>query len=71
MTAHNPDHVLYTGGMAALLQRDGSLLFGDSRTIMKQETLTALYREPVYVFYSQMMGRDICLTGSMHENQEK
>ena len=71
MTTHNPDHVLYTGGMAALLQRDGSLLFGDSRTIMKQETLTALYREPVYVFYSQMMGRDICLTGSMHENQEK
>ena len=70
MTTHNPDHVLYTGGMAALLQRDGSLLFGDSRTIMKQETLTALYREPVYVFYLQMMGRDICLTGSMHENQE-
>ena len=47
MTTHNPDHVLDTGGMAAL------------------------YRESVYVFYSQMMGRDICLTGSMHENQEK
>lgn len=70
MTTHNPDQVLYTGGKAALLQREGNLLFGDSEEIMKQETLTELYREPVYVFYSQTMGRRICLTGSAHKKEE-
>lgn len=70
MTTHNPDQVFYTKGKAALLQKNGTLLFGDAEKIMTQETLSELYGEPVSVFYSKTMGRQVCLTGKVSESEE-
>lgn len=65
MTTHNPDQVFYTKGKVALLKRDKTLEFGEAELIMTQEKLTELYDEPVSVFYSECMGRKVCLTGAL------
>ena len=65
MTTHNPDQVLYTRGKVALLQKKGSVSFGEAEGIMREDVLSKLYNEPVHVFYSEIMGRRICLTGAI------
>ena len=63
MTTHNPDQVLYSGGKVALLDRTGALRFGSPEEILDEKVLSDLYREPVSVFYSEEMGRTVCLSG--------
>lgn len=63
MTTHNPDQVFYTGGIVALLDRQGKLYCGLPEHILTEASLTRLYQESVCVFYSEALKRRVCISG--------
>lgn len=63
MTTHNPDQVFYTGGIVALLDRQGKLYCGLPEHILTEASLTQLYQESVCVFYSEALKRRVCISG--------
>lgn len=60
ITTHNPDHSLLLGGRVAILERGGSLKFGDTDVILTEELLTSLYGTPLKLVNEPAVSRKIC-----------
>ncbi len=42
-TTHNPDHVLLLGGKVAIVEKNGTLRFGETRDMINEKSLSELY----------------------------
>lgn len=61
MTTHTPDHCIMLGGKVAILNKRGTLLFGDSNTLITEELLREVYHTNLRVVYVDEAGRNVCL----------
>ncbi len=61
ITTHNPDHALLLEGKVAALGPGGQFTFGDSRTVVSSEFLSALYGVELHLHHIPAIGRDVCI----------
>ncbi len=59
MTTHDPGHAFRIGGSALLLRRDLSAVFGPTRTVLTEASLSTAYGRRVTL--ADVAGRTICL----------
>lgn len=64
MTTHNPDQVFFIGGRVGVLNRSGVFEIGVVDQYLSEELLSRLYNEPVHLFYSNQLHRNICTAGA-------
>jgi len=64
MTTHNPDQVFFIGGRVGVLNRSGTFEIGVVDQYLSEDLLSRLYNEPVYLFYSNQLNRNICTAGA-------
>lgn len=64
MTTHNPDQVFFIGGRVGVLNRSGVFEIGLVDQYLTEELLSSLYNEPVQLFYSDQLNRNICTAGA-------
>lgn len=64
MTTHNPDQVFFIGGRVGVLNRSGVFEIGVVDQYLSEELLSRLYNEPVHLFYSNQLNRNICTAGA-------
>lgn len=60
-TTHNPDHALLLGGQAALLDKDGVLVYGPATDIITAENLSRIYECEVHLEYIPSLKRHVCI----------
>jgi len=65
ITTHNPDHAIMLGGTTAILDRAGHLEIGDSKKIITEERLQALYHTKLKLKFSDDVNRDIVIPPSI------
>lgn len=61
MTTHNPDHCLMAGGKVAVLDRQGNLMTGSCRDIIREDVLREIYHAEIKVAYNVEAGRSVCI----------
>jgi len=64
MTTHNPDQVFFIGGRVGVLNRSGTFEIGVVDQYLSEDLLSRLYNEPVHLFYSNQLNRNICTAGA-------
>lgn len=64
MTTHNPDQVFFIGGRVGVLNRSGVFEIGVVDQYLSEDLLSRLYNEPVHLFYSNQLHRNICTAGA-------
>ncbi|OXS26121.1 MAG: iron ABC transporter ATP-binding protein [Acetobacterium sp. MES1] len=64
MTTHNPDQVFFIGGRVGVLNRSGVFEIGVVEQYLSEDLLSRLYNEPVHLFYSNQLHRNICTAGA-------
>ena len=64
-TTHNPDHALLLGGKAAIINRQGELVFGDSAEMLQEEALSTLYGIQLAIGQGEGEGRRVCYMPSL------
>lgn len=64
MTTHNPDQVFFIGGRVGVLNRSGVFEIGVVDQYLSEDLLSRLYNEPVHLFYSDQLNRNICTAGA-------
>ncbi len=64
MTTHNPDQVFYIGGRVGVLYHSGAFEIGVVDQYLSEDLLSRLYNEPVHLFYSNQLHRNICTAGA-------
>jgi len=64
MTTHNPDQVFFIGGRVGVLNRSGTFEIGMVDQYLSEDLLSRLYNEPVHLFYSNQLNRNICTAGA-------
>lgn len=61
ITTHNPDHALLLGDKAAIVDRSGHIVQGNSSEILTEERLTEVYGIDLKIQYLETIGRTACL----------
>ena len=61
ITTHNPDHALLLGDKAAIVDRNGHIVQGNSSAILTEELLTEVYGIDLKIQYLESIGRTACL----------
>jgi len=70
-TTHNPDQALLIGGKAAVLDRSGRLVCGDSRALMDEASLSELYGVELRITSLAGTGRRVCFAPGLDETPKK
>jgi len=66
-TTHNPDQALLIGGKAAILDRSGNLICGDSHGLLSEALLSELYGVELCIASLEDLGRKVCFAPSLKE----
>lgn len=61
ITTHNPDHALLLDDKAAIVERSGKIIQGNSRNIITEETLCRVYETELRLLHIKEAGRMVCL----------
>lgn len=61
ITTHTPDYAILLGGKAAILDRQGHLIYGNTPQIITEDMLRTIYGEEVIIRWSSELNRQICL----------
>lgn len=61
ITTHNPDHALLLGDKAAIVQRSGTIIQGNSCDIITEDTLRQVYETDLRLLWVEEAGRTVCL----------
>jgi len=64
VTSHDPNQALLLGGKTALLSSEGTLVFGNTKEIVTEENLRAIYGVDINIRHLDD-GRDICIIPSI------
>jgi iron complex transport system ATP-binding protein len=65
MTTHNPDQPILLGGEVGMLDRDGSMVVGDTETAITSEKLSDLYQTELHLVYVDEVDRIACVSGKL------
>jgi len=68
-TTHNPDQALLIGGKTAIIDRHGTLLFGDSLELINEGFLTKLYGTKLCITNLSNLGRKVCYAPSLADGE--
>ena len=61
MTTHDPNQVILLDSKVGIMNREGHFEIGEKYSeIMKEETLSSLYRTDIKMVYVEELGRTIC-----------
>ena len=71
LTTHNPDHALLLGGSAAVLDREGHLVIGESHAVITETRLMALYRTQLRMSYVPEVSRTVCVSPPLDSDIDK
>ncbi|KNZ40734.1 ABC transporter ATP-binding protein [Acetobacterium bakii] len=63
MTTHNPDQVFFVGGRVGILNKKGQFEMGEANEYLSEDRLGYIYSEPVHIFYSHALKRNVCTSG--------
>ena len=66
-TTHNPDQALLIGGKTAVIDRQGSLVFGDSDQMIDEKYLSRLYGTQMRIARIEKQGRKVCYAASLDD----
>ncbi len=61
MTTHTPDHVIMLGGRVGILDRQGTMQFGNTEEIMKEDILSSVYKTSMKLVYIKEINRLTCV----------
>lgn len=67
ITTHNPDHAILLGGTAAILDRNGQLVVGESSEIITEERLQKLYNTDLRLWPVPELSRTVCVQPPLKE----
>jgi iron complex transport system ATP-binding protein len=62
LTTHNPDQALLIGGKAAIIDRQGRLISGDSSELVTETVLSELYGVQLCIKNLETAGRKVCFS---------
>ena len=61
ITTHNPDHALLLGGKAAIVDRQGKIIQGNTDDILTEDALKKIYDTDLRIMWIEELGRKACL----------
>jgi iron complex transport system ATP-binding protein len=61
MTTHTPDHVIMLGDRVGILDRQGTMQFGSTEEIMKEDILSSVYKTSMKLVYIKEINRLTCV----------
>jgi len=65
-TTHNPDQALLLGGKVAIIDRQGSLIFGNSHELISETVLSELYGVQLRITNLESTGRKVCFAPDLN-----
>lgn len=69
ITTHNPDHALLLDDRVAIVNKNGKIVQGSSREILKEEILCDVYNTELKLLQIEQIGRTVCVVPELERKK--